>query len=234
MVVAASPVAFDIETVGLDWQDLHADVRDYLLRRARTEADRESVPERLALHPGTGRIVAVAFWRPFERRGGVLVEGPPGEEGWRDFEDDAKVFRGPEAALLTEFWRMVRDGAGTLISFNGRRFDGPFLMLRSAILGVRPTRNLVPYRYRFRDHCDLAEVLSFFGTRPYDSLLFWCRQFGLPSPKETLDGAGVARAYRDGEMDAIARYCLADARAVAELFLRLQPVIDLLDARDGE
>lgn len=224
-----APLVVDIETVGLDWEALHPDVRSYLLGRARSDEEREAVPQRLALHPGTGRIVAIALWRPHEHRGGVLLEGEPA--GWTDFEDGAKIFRGPEPALLQEFWRYVGEHAGTIITFNGRGFDGPYLMLRSAILGVAPTRNLMPYRYSLQEHCDLAEVLTFFRARPLDSLAFWCRQFGIPSPKEGGGGAEVEAMYRAGDLEAIARYCLRDARATAELYLRLQPLIAVLDRR---
>lgn len=230
-----TPLAVDIETVGLTWDELHPEVQEYLVRRAADEGERQRIREQLALHPGTGRVIAIALWRPYENRGGVLVEGPAeGRPRWAPFEPaegDAQIFRGSERDILVEFWRYVKQHAGTLITFNGRTFDGPFLMIRSAILGIAPTRNLVPYRYSFQDHCDLAEVLSFYGTRPKNSLVFWCHQFGIPSPKEEMSGEMVGEAYRRGLMDDIARYCLADARATAELYLRLEPVISVMDGR---
>lgn len=233
--VPRSPLVIDIETVGMAWDDLDETVQEYLLSRARSDEERQQIPQRLALHPGTGRIVAIGLWRPEENRGGVLVEGPPGD-GWEPFDyggdpgdPEAMIFRGPEERLLQEFWRYVRDGAGTIITFNGRNFDGPYLMLRSAMLGVEPTRNLVPYRYSFKEHCDLLEVLTFHGLRHRDSFDFWCRRFGIPSPKQTMDGGGVEDAYRDGRLDDIARYCLDDVRATAELYRRLLPIIKLME-----
>ena len=230
-----TPLAVDIETVGFGWEELHPEVRDYLLRRARDEEERSRVKEQLALHPGTGRVIAIALWRPYENRGGVLVDDPRGRDPrWVRFEGaegDAQIFRGSEKEILTEFWRYVSQHAGTLVTFNGRSFDGPFLMIRSAILGVAPTRNLVPYRYSFQEHCDLAEVLSFYGARQRNSFLFWCHQFGIASPKQEMDGAAVGEAYRQGRIDDIARYCLADARATAELYRRLEPVIAVMDGR---
>ncbi|HEY8449868.1 MAG TPA: ribonuclease H-like domain-containing protein [Bacillota bacterium] len=225
-----APLVVDIETVGMNWDDLDPAVQRYLLERARNEEERQAVPERLGLHPATGRIVAIGLWRPDQDRGGVLVEGPADHEaGWQPFEDGALIFRGPEERLLREFWRYVSEGAGTIVTFNGRFFDGPYLMLRSAMLGIAPTRNLVPYRYSFREHCDLAEVLTFHRLRPLESFDFWCRQFGIASPKDELAGAGVAAAYAEGNLDRIARYCLRDVRATAELYRRLQPLIELMD-----
>ncbi|MFS8639539.1 MAG: ribonuclease H-like domain-containing protein [Symbiobacteriaceae bacterium] len=232
-----TPLAVDIETVGFDWDELHPEVQAYLLRRARDDQERERVKEELALHPGTGRVIAIALWRPYENRGGVLVEDPSVEQPrWVRFEGaegDAQIYRGSERAILEEFWRYVGQHAGTLVTFNGRAFDGPFLMIRSAILGVAPTRNLVPYRYSFQEHCDLAEVLSFYGARQRNSFLFWCHQFGIPSPKQEMDGSAVGTAYREGRIEDIARYCLADARATAELYRKLEPLIAVMDGRPG-
>lgn len=229
----SSALVIDIETVGLPWDGLASDVQAYLLQRARTDEEREEVPKRLALHPGTGRIVAIGLWRPEEDRGGVLLADDALEGGapasWEPFEEGAMVFRASERGILQEFWRYVKQGAGTIVTFNGRGFDGPFLMLRSAILGVPPARNLMPYRYRFDQHCDLLEVLTFFRSRPADSLHFWCRQFGIETPKGEMSGSDVAAAYEAGALDAIARYALADVRATAELYRRLKPVIDVLD-----
>ncbi|HLS89231.1 MAG TPA: hypothetical protein VK008_06355 [Sphingobacteriaceae bacterium] len=229
--MTVSPLAFDIETVGVDWDSLEPEIQEYLLSRAKTDEERRTVPERLGLHPGTGRVVAIGLWRPEEKRGGVLLEGEPAD--WSPFEDNAQIFRGSEERILKEFWRYVRDHAGTLISYNGRAFDGPFLMLRSVLLGVAPTRNLVPYRYSFKDHCDLAEVVTFFRARPMESFDFWCRRFGLASPKEGMDGSAVADYYAAGDLLAIGRYCLADARQTAELYLRLLPLIQLHDGTGG-
>lgn len=245
--MARAPLAFDIETVGVEWESLDEEVQDILLRRARTDEEREEVPQRLGLNPGTGRIVAIGMWRPGDNRGGVLVVGP--SQGWTNFDEfdgfdrsresgefggsdgagNAKIFRGSEREILEEFWRFVGANASTLITYNGRRFDGPYLHIRSAMLGVAPSRNLVPYRYSFKDHCDLAEVLSFYGARQMDSLAFWCHQFGIESPKGEMDGSDVAEMFAAGNVDAIARYCLKDAIATAELYQKLESLIRVMD-----
>ena len=103
-------------------------------------------------------------------------------------------------------------------------------MLRSAVLGVRPSRNLMPYRYSFQQHCDLLEVLSFHrAITPY-TLQFWCHQFGIEDPKAGLTGSAVPKAFEAGDWDSIARYCLQDARATAELYERLLPTIESMES----
>jgi 3'-5' exonuclease len=221
------PLALDIETIGQDWESLCPEVQAYLLDRAKTEEKRNEVPNRLGLHPGTGRVITIALWCPDNDRGRVFVEGAC--TGWGELDAKVKIFRGSETDLLTEFWALVARYAATLITYHGRLFDGRYLMIRSAILGVEPTRNLLPYRYSFKEHCDLAEVLSFWDPRHVTdgNLDFWCRQFGISSPKAEVSGADVARLYASGNLEEIARYCLGDARATAQLYLRLKPIINL-------
>ena len=221
-------IALDIETAGCEWDALAPEMQSYLRDRERDESKRDDVPNRLGLNPGTGRVVAIGIWYVDELRGMVLAEGP--EADWTAFDDQAQILRGPEPALLREFWKIVRD-AGTIVTFHGRGFDAPYLMIRSAIVGVEPTRNLVPYRYGVREHCDLMEILSFWGARPQYKFEFWCRQFGIASSKRDVQGADVGALVRDGRILDVARYCLGDARATAELYARLRPMIKTMDTR---
>jgi hypothetical protein len=113
-----------------------------------------------------------------------------------------------------------------LVTFNGRGYDGPVLMTRSAQLGIAPSRNLVPYRYDISDHCDLFDVLGYQGaSRDRFSLDYWCRRFDVESPKGSIDGSQVAKAYRAGRIEDIGEYCLRDVRATAQLFQRLEKTL---------
>src|SRR4029077_1043094 len=86
------------------------------------------------------------------------------------------------------------------ITFNGRQFDGPFLMLRSAINGVVPRRDLVGYRYQMHPNCDLREALNFHGTtnsrQSKFNLDLACKAFGVETSKsEGMDGRAVESFY---------------------------------------
>ncbi len=226
-----SPLAIDIETVGVSWKSLDEETRTYLMHRGKKDRTEEETKSRLALNPGTGRVVAIGMWRPREDKGGLLLESEKDEPEteWKELEENTSIYRGSETEILEEFWRYVSSGVGRLITYNGRAFDGPFLTLRSALLGVKPTRSFLPYRYSFRFHCDLAEVVSFHGARGLETLDFWCRRAGIDSPKSGMDGSQVGAAYRRGEIEEIGEYCLRDARATAELFEALKPVVDVLE-----
>jgi hypothetical protein len=81
---------------------------------------------------------------------------------------------------------------------------------------------LVPYRYDLAEHCDLFDVLTFQGTmRDRYSLDYWCRRFDVQSPKGSIDGSQVGRAYREGRIEDIGEYCLRDVRATGELYTKL-------------
>ena len=220
------PITFDIEVAGFRWEEVDESTRGYLLSRERDPQRRDGVPERMALYPGLGKVIAIGMWLVEEDRGLILLEGDSEPRRTWEKVPGSQIHRGDERELLEAFWEMV-GGQGRkaprLVTYNGRSYDGPVLMVRSAQLGVAPSRTLVPYRYSFDEHCDLMDALTFHGaTRDRFSLDYWCRRFDIESPKSSIDGSQVARAYRDGRIEDIGEYCLRDVRATAELFRRLE------------
>ena len=222
-----STITFDIEVAGFPWEEVDEITRGYLLGRETESEARDAVPERTGLYPGLGKIIAIGMWLVEEQRGMILLEGSEEPERAWEKVPDSKIFRGDEKALLEKFWEIVsRRGKGGLprvVSYNGRGYDGPMLSIRSAQLGVAPTRQLVGYRYDVSGHCDLMEIFSFQGaTRGRYSLDYWCRRFDVESPKGGIDGSQVSRAYREGRIDDIGEYCLGDVRATAELYRKVE------------
>ncbi|MFP5247135.1 MAG: ribonuclease H-like domain-containing protein, partial [Thermoanaerobaculia bacterium] len=150
------------------------------------------------------------------------------------------MISGSEKQILEKFWEFF-DSDSRFISFNGRQFDGPFLMIRSAIQGLAPKRDLVGNRYRFHPNCDLREVLNFNGTINPRQMRFnldlACKAFGIVSSKtEGMDGRAVETLYRAGRHEDIAVYCLEDVRATCELYLKLEKTLLLFENafRDAE
>src|SRR5262249_61012340 len=105
--------------------------------------------------------------------------------------------------------------------FTGSASARPILRLRSAPLGVAASLNLAGNRFNLGHHVDLDEVFNFHGSwREHYKLDYWCRRFDVESPKGSIDGSQIGRAYRDGRIDDIGEYCLRDVRATAELFTK--------------
>ncbi len=218
-------IVFDIEVAGFPWEEVDEITRGYLLARESDPERRDAVSERMALYPGLGKVIAIGLWLVPDDRGLILLEGEAAEEHSWEKVPHSKIFRGDERGLLEKFWGIVTHGQRKprLVSYNGRTYDGPVLMTRSAQLGLEPSRQLVPYRYDLAEHCDLMDVMCFQGaTRDRYSLDYWCRRFDIESPKGSIDGSQVSRAYREGRIEDIGEYCLRDVRATAELYSKLE------------
>lgn len=221
-------LVIDIETVGTPWDEHDPYVREFLIK-GMSDAEAEEEKRRGGLSPFRGRIVAIGVINADDGRGAVLYE-VPGQEQLVTRKDGNRTFiSGTEKLILQQFWSyMNRDDR--FISFNGRQFDGPFIMIRSAINGVIPKRDLVGPRYAFHPNCDLRDALTFNGTvntrQIRFNLDFACKSFGIASSKtDSMDGRAVETAYREGRYEEIASYCLDDVRATCELYQRLVPTI---------
>ncbi|MFN3135748.1 MAG: 3'-5' exonuclease, partial [Candidatus Kryptonium sp.] len=116
----------------------------------------------------------------------------------------------------------------TFITFNGRGFDCPFLMLRSAILGIKPTRDLMEYNRAKREpHIDLLDEFTFFGLTRKFSLDFYCKVFNIESPKSHgVTGHDINQLFNEGKFKEIAQYCMYDIIAEAELFFRWEQFLN--------
>lgn len=218
--LAGRRLAFDIETVPLrPPQELPAGVAG----RVRAAAEREGGDEGkvLSLSPLLGKVVCLAF-QDLDDPGRALVLAVPQQGAlFSEADPEGLAFLPGERPLLEAFWQ-VAAGAPLLVSFNGRRFDVPFLMVRAAIHGVAVTRDLLGPRFSAKPHLDLIDLVTCHGAlRGPSGLEVCCHAFGIPTPKGDLDGSQVAHAYAQGRIEEIARYCLADTNATAELYRRL-------------
>jgi hypothetical protein len=212
-------VVFDIETLAYPFDSFDEAQQTYLTKLAKTEEERIEAIQRLSLTPLTAQVLAIGMLNPDTRQGKVFYLGP---EESRSLIDDGLVSLVPcsEKEILENFWNSVSHYK-QIITFNGRGFDCPFVMLRSALLGVKPTRNLMGYRYATNEHCDLLEQLAFYGATRRFNLDFYCKAFGITSPKEEgITGLDMAQLYGEKRYREIAEYCLRDVKATAELFNR--------------
>jgi DNA polymerase elongation subunit (family B) len=218
-------VVFDIETVGIEWELLDDAQRTYLQKNARTDQERAKMPEMLSLWPFTGRIVVLAMVNPETGKGRVWYEKTDSRLEETSSDGLFTFIGDTEPLFLGEFWKAIAR-FHRFVTFNGRCFDGPFLMLRSAILGIPVVKNLVGYRYAVRPHLDLLDVVSFFGASRKWNLDFTCKAFGVESPKEQgMDGYSVGPYYRAGRLREIAQYCRRDVEATARLYQKIEKTL---------
>lgn len=208
---------FDIESVGENFEtDFGEYEQAYFLKYAQTEEEKEEYKMKTALSPLTGKAVSIAYWDSQSKQSFVHTVSDKVENYER--ENTKFLFYKTEKELLSEFWKVVLKYP-QIVTFNGRGFDVPFLMIRSAIHQVRPTRNLMPYRYDYKVHCDLSDQMSFYGALRFPrSLHFYTRAFGIASPKDEMEGVQVTEFYNKGKHKEIAEYALKDVIATGALF----------------
>ncbi len=216
-----SRVIFDIETAGGDFDALEAHFRDYFLRFAESDEDIAAVKDSLSFYPLTAEIVAIGMLNPDSGKGAVYYQAPrvdlEDKEPMLPFEEDGILYEaGSEEQVLHKFWQAVKS-YDQFVTFNGRVFDCPFILTRSALYRIKPLRDLMPNRYNGA-HIDLMDQLTFFGAvRRRFSLDLWCRFFGIKSPKEETCGHEVKELFRAGRCLDIARYCAGDLKATKSL-----------------
>lgn len=212
-----SRVIVDIETIGKDFASYDQKSQEYLLKYAQTEEEQELVKKSLALHALTGEVVTIGMLNPDTGKGVMLFQSKG--EVIEDFSEGGLFYEaGTEKELLEKFWDMVKTYK-QIITFNGRNFDIPFLMTRSAINGVRVSRNFMGYRYNPKEHCDLMEQLTFYGATRKFNLDFYAKSFGIKSSKdEGIDGSMVGELYRQKRYLDVARYCHRDLLTTKGLY----------------
>lgn len=195
-----------------------------LIRNADEETP-ESLYPRAGIYAEFGRIVCISA--------GMVVP----KEGRRTFR--VKSFAGhDERQLLLDFALMLnqfgqRSGA-ILCGHNAKEFDIPYIARRTLLNGLQlpPLLDIAgrkPWEVRL---LDTMELWKFGDYKHYTSLRLLTHIFGIPSPKDDIDGSQVADCYyRDGDIERIAVYCEKDVLAVAQLLLRYKglPLINPAD-----
>lgn len=211
-----SRIIFDIETVGRDFESLDNATQEYLLRYAETEDEKEEIKDRLSFYPLTAEIVAIGLLNPDTQKGFVFFQ-TIGEPLLPFEEDNVRYETGTEREILEKFWNVIKD-YNQFITFNGRGFDCPFILIRSAVYKIKPKKDLMPNRYN-DTHIDLLDQLTFYGaSRRRFSLDMWCKTFGIKSPKEGgITGYEIKDLFKAGRYIDIAKYCVGDLRATKEL-----------------
>ncbi len=242
-------LTFDLETIPRNYEDFSESQQEYIVRYAKDEEDAEHKKAMMALSPFTAKLVVIGMQID------ELIITPDAETGLEKFEilktekmayildedkkddeitedtlstgDKCKFMN--EKTMLNSFWKIFKSPKYQnmhLISFNGRNFDAPFLMLRSAIFGIRPSRNLMAgTKFNYPLHTDLIDELCFYAPSSYGATKrfnfdFYAREFGLQSPKaEGIDGSKVKEFFLEGKVKEIAEYCMRDVKTTWELYL---------------
>ena len=227
---------FDIETAPIDWELFSDSQKEYWLRYAKTEEEIQDKMFQRSLTPFTGKVLCIGLmvydfvnddWEIVKQ--GVLATNPDSDDTEVHemlIVNDVKMQLSTEKKVLEDFWKILKYyDFPTIITFNGRNFDAPFLMLRSAIYKIRPTINLMSgTKFNYYNHIDLIDELTYYssgfmGATKRFNFDFYAQSFGIVSPKaQGVDGSKVPTLFAEGKIVEISEYCMRDVVATFELF----------------
>jgi DNA polymerase elongation subunit (family B) len=111
----------------------------------------------------------------------------------------------------------------SLCAHNGKEFDFPYLSRRMMVNGISLPAVLdnagkKPWEVKF---VDTLELWKFGDYKHYTSLELLAYLFGIPTPKDDIDGSMVAGIYyQEKDLPRIARYCEKDVLTIIRLLLK--------------
>jgi uncharacterized protein YprB with RNaseH-like and TPR domain len=132
-----------------------------------------------------------------------------------------------EKAILEDLKLLLDEKFATpkhyLCAHNGKEFDYPFLCRRMLVNGIQLPKILEisgkkPWEVR---HLDTMEMWKFGDFKHYTSIKLLAALFGIPTPKDDIDGSQVSKVYwQDKDLERIKNYCQKDTLTVAQILLK--------------
>jgi hypothetical protein len=158
-----------------------------------------------SLSPLWGRVVLVGV---YPDTGGLMCQRAP------QASDEPAVIAWAFAHMTS---------AERVVTFNGMRFDLPFLRARAVLLGV-PWPGSVPFgdylhRFETRPHCDMYAVLNNGDRHAHGTLDEWGQAVGYMPKLQS--GAGVWDAYCRDDWAYIEAECMANLERTRTLYAHL-------------
>lgn len=206
---------FDIETVrGQEMMDAEDDRLHSWMWKMRDKDSSETpdissalkmYQERAALYPEWGKIVCISVGYILDDK--IVVTSLTGEE--KD--------------ILLKFVAIVNNSGSRLVGHNVIAFDLPYIRKRFFINGLKDylpeaLGNDVYVKPWEMDKAVFDTMVAWKGSGYLNSSLEELTMvFGLPSPKNDLQGHEVSNAFYRGEINRIAKYCEGDVAAVANV-----------------
>lgn len=174
----------------------------------------------------------------YNERGGILAEfgkivcisvGMVHDSGQGRAIRLKSFYHDDEETLLKQFKRLLEEHYNTpyhlLCGHNAKEFDIPYICRRMLINGIAlPSILQIAGKKPWEiNHLDTLELWKFGDYKSFTSLSLLCHVFQIPTPKDDISGADVARVYfEEQNLERIMIYCEKDVVALIQLFLRLK------------
>lgn len=134
-----------------------------------------------------------------------------------------------EETLLKQFAKLLNEHYNTpyhsLCGHNGKEFDFPYIARRMLVNGITlpPPLDIAGKKPWEINHLDTLELWKFGDYKHFTSLPLLCHIFKIPTPKDDISGADVARVYyEEGDLERIKVYCEKDVVALIQLLLKMK------------
>ena len=133
-----------------------------------------------------------------------------------------------EKELLENFGKIFnsyRLSQVILCAHNGKEFDFPWIARRMLINGFEPP---IPFQMFGKKpweipHLDTMELWKFGDWKSFISLELMAYIFGVPTPKDDIDGSMVAEVYyKEKDLQRIVKYCEKDVLTLANVFRKMR------------
>lgn len=138
------------------------------------------------------------------------------------YGDDEKIFLKEFSLMLDKYYR----GSECLLcGHNAKEFDFPYIARRMLINGVQLPAILdlagkKPWEVK---HLDTMELWKFGDYKHYTSLELLAALFGIPTPKDDINGSEVGDVYwKEKDLERIVTYCQKDVITTVQLFRRFR------------
>ncbi len=213
----------DIETVPQTYQFADVDEKTKELFESKTrfmQKDEKSYTdiynERAGIYAEFGKIVCISV--------GFVVESSTGKQMRMKsfYHEDEETLLKQFKALLEEHYNSPHH---ILCGHNAKEFDFPYICRRMLIHGIilPEALNIAGKKPWEISHLDTMELWKFGDFKAYTSLALLCHVFNIPTPKDDISGADVARVFfEENDLERIKVYCEKDVVALIQLFLKMR------------
>lgn len=209
----------DIETVPQYsvWEELsEADQKLWDKKTARQRTEEVSAEDfyldRGGIMAEFGKIICISVGM-LEKNETLKIKSFAGDDEKVLLQNFGEVFNSPR----------LRDVI--LCAHNGKEFDFPWIARRFLINGMQPP---VPFQMFGKKpweipHLDTMELWKFGDYKSYVSLELLAHVFGIPTPKDDIDGSMVSSIYYiEKDLPRIVEYCEKDVLTLANIFRKMR------------